>query len=260
MRLRLLIAMPFATLLGVGFGLAMASHLGGSFPAYASVITAVGLALVWVGGVLEHLALALLDRAHEAVKLIAPPVVDAVLGGVVGAWLAASLDANVLESVTVGSGFFALYTAIVRKVVLGEAIDEVFEWFGVRGRRAPPQYSLADALAVRGLTDAALAELESAAEEASHDPEPLLRGAQLLRDAGRYDDAVAWLRRARARVPAGGPRDAMITRQVVEVIRQHTDRPAAAAPELARMADRYRGTPDGDWAQRELREVKLTIR
>lgn len=260
MRLRLLIAMPFAALLGVGLGLAMANHHGGSFPAHASLITAIGLGLVWVGGVLEHLALALLARAHEAAKLIAPPVVDAVLGGAVGAWLAASLDASMLESVTAGSGFFALYTAIVRKVVLGEGIDAVIEWFGVRGRRPPPQYSLADALAAQGLIDAALAELERGAAEEDDDPEPLVRGAHILRDAGRYADAVTWLRRALDRVPAGGPRDAMITREMVEVIRYHTGQPAAAAPELARMADRHRGTPHGEWAQRELGEVRQTIR
>jgi hypothetical protein len=36
--------------------------------------------------------------------------------------------------------------------------------------------------------------------------------------------------------------------------------PAAAAPELGRMADRHRGTPDGDWARRELDLVRRSIR
>jgi tetratricopeptide (TPR) repeat protein len=119
----------------------------------------------------------------------------------------------------------------------------------------PPvrQYSLAQSFAVRGLFSEAAAEYERCAVAYPDDPEPALRLGRLYRDElQRYEDAVRWFKHACAirNLPAGT--EIMATRELIEIYTHRMKQPAAAAPHLARLAERHPGTTAAEWAAREL--------
>lgn len=117
-------------------------------------------------------------------------------------------------------------------------------------------YSQAEALAVRGHYEDAVAAYEALIAEHPDNPETYVRIARLLRDKmGRAEDAVGWFRRALATKPAVGV-ELAITRELVELYRHRLDAPGKAAPLLARIAERFEGKPEGEWATNELAEVR----
>lgn len=123
------------------------------------------------------------------------------------------------------------------------------------------QHSYAASLAARGDYEDAVVAYELAVAEHPGQPEPYLRLARLLRDElGRYEDAARWFRRVRTETVLPAGRDVLVSRELIELYRTRLDEPLKAAPELARLAERYEGTPDGEWAARELAEVKEAIR
>ncbi len=125
------------------------------------------------------------------------------------------------------------------------------------GKRRRSEHSLAQSLAARGRYDEALDAYEDAAREDPSDPEPLLRGARLLRDdLKRPDEAARWFRRARACLPSGSPGEAVVSRELVELLLRKGSDPRKALPELARLAELHAGTSLGDWALEEKVRVR----
>lgn len=123
------------------------------------------------------------------------------------------------------------------------------------------QHSYAASLAARGEYEDAVLAYELLVAEHPDDPEPYLRLARLLRDEmGRYEDAARWFRRVRTETALPPAREILVSRELIELYRSRLDAPLKAAPELARLAERHGGTPEGEWAVRELREVKEMIR
>lgn len=123
------------------------------------------------------------------------------------------------------------------------------------------QYSLADTLAVRGRFFDAAAELQRCVEAYPDDVEPKLRLARLYRDQLQQpEDAVEWFRRILASAELPPTTEQAVTRELIEVYTHRLRRPRAAAPWLARLADRYPDTASGVWAKRELAEIKREMR
>lgn len=123
------------------------------------------------------------------------------------------------------------------------------------------QYSYPASLAARGEHEDALVAYELAVAENPGDPEPYLRIARLLRDElGRYEDAARWFRKVRTETVLAEGQEILVSRELIELYRTRLDEPLKATPELARLAERYAGTPDGEWAARELAEAKEEIR
>jgi tetratricopeptide (TPR) repeat protein len=122
------------------------------------------------------------------------------------------------------------------------------------------EFSLAESLVARGQTEEAAAEFERAAARYPDDPEPCLRLARLLRDRlGRFDDAIVWFRAAATRATDAGVNIAA-RREMIEIYTHRLRTPERALPDLARLAAEHPGTPAASWAQRELREIKQTLR
>ncbi len=118
-------------------------------------------------------------------------------------------------------------------------------------------YSLAASLAIRGQHAEAAEAYEMAVSEYPEDPEPYLCLARMLRDEmGRPEDAIRWFKRARAEATVSDAQGLLISRELVEIYMVNLGEPARAAPELSRLAERYAGTPEGDWARDELADVK----
>ncbi len=123
------------------------------------------------------------------------------------------------------------------------------------------QYSLAQSYVARGKFAEAAAEYERCSNLYPDDPEPCIRLARLYRDdLHRFDDAVLWFKRTTAvpGLPAGT--DMMAMRELIEVYTHRLRTPAAALPHLARLSARHPGTTAGDWARRELAEMKAQMR
>ena len=92
------------------------------------------------------------------------------------------------------------------------------------------------------------------------DAEACLRLARLLRDHLRqYDDAARWFRAARQRGEPSTRQELVITRELIELALDQQHDPPRAAPELARLAARFPGTPEARWARDELAEIRKRI-
>lgn len=122
------------------------------------------------------------------------------------------------------------------------------------------EHSRAEALVARGMYQEAVDALELAVGDDPGDPGPYLRIARIHRDhLGKPEEAARWFRRAlrEATLPAG---QAFLTRrELVELYAHRMGAPEKALPELARMAEELAGTPEGEWAAAELREIKARM-
>ncbi len=132
-------------------------------------------------------------------------------------------------------------------------------YLGLTGETIPArrEYSAAQALVAQGRYEDAASAWEIAAAESGADPEPYLALARLFRDQlGRPDDAAAWFRRARrdATLPPG--HDLLVSQELIELYRTKLGQPQRAIPELARICERFRGTPNAVAAERELAALR----
>jgi hypothetical protein len=73
---------------------------------------------------------------------------------------------------------------------------------------------------------------------------------------GDHEKAAVWLRRALQETELRGRWEVVLVRDLTELYRHRIAEPSRAAPLLAKIAERYEGTADGDWAREELAEVK----
>ena len=123
------------------------------------------------------------------------------------------------------------------------------------------EYSIARMHVVRGHWDQALAAYEQAAVENPDDPEPLIRGAEVLRDGlDDPDRAVEWLLRARSVQRLEPGEDITIARDLVELYDGPLGEPARAIPELARLAETYPDTRTAEWARNEMARLRELLR
>ena len=123
------------------------------------------------------------------------------------------------------------------------------------------EYSRAESLAVRGEFQAAVDAYELEVLEAPDEGEPYLRIARLHRD--RLDDpdeALRWFKKATIEANLSKGQDILTRREISELFIHRLQEPHRAAPELARLAERYPDTPDGEWALEELARIKEEMR
>lgn len=135
-------------------------------------------------------------------------------------------------------------------------------YLGLTGATTPPrrEYSAPLALVAQGRYEEAAAAWEIAAAESGGDPEPYLALARLYRDhLGQPEEAAAWFRRARrdATLPAG--HDLLVSQELIELYRGKLGQPQRAIPELARICERFPGTPNAAAAEGELAALRAQI-
>ncbi len=122
------------------------------------------------------------------------------------------------------------------------------------------QYSEPQALALRGLFQEAIDCYETYVAEFPDDPEPCIGIARIYRDhLKRYEDAVRWFRRARQASGMDAGREVLVTREIIELYQGKLNEPRRAIPELARLAERFAGTREGDLARDELQRLRQDL-
>lgn len=119
------------------------------------------------------------------------------------------------------------------------------------------EYSRAKALEIRGDFEAAVRAYEVEILDAPHLGDPYLKIARLFRDELKDMDAAAmWFRKAQSEAQLLPGEKIRTHRELAEIFLHALREPRKAAPELARLAEAYPDTPDGEWAARELAEIK----
>jgi tetratricopeptide (TPR) repeat protein len=128
---------------------------------------------------------------------------------------------------------------------------------------APPrkkEYSQAESLVASGRYEEAVSAFELAVAEDPSDPTPYLRIARIHRDhLGRAEDSVRWFRRALRESEVARGTAILARKELIELFSHRMGAPERALPELARMAEELAGSPEGEWAASELREIKARL-
>jgi tetratricopeptide (TPR) repeat protein len=204
-----------------------------------------------------------LDAAQRGLVLRAVGwggIPGAAIGGLVGWYVTLGQSSPIpAAAIFLGAVLTAAVATVVPILLAGSAGKAALLALGSSGR-APArrkEYSFAQSLVARGLFEKALAAYQEEVARDPEDPEPYLRIGRLLRDdLGRPEEAAAWLRKARREAKVSPGQELILSRELVELYRNRLGRPEKALPELARMAERFSETPDGEWAAGELAELK----
>ena len=122
------------------------------------------------------------------------------------------------------------------------------------------EYSYQESLVARGMYEEAVNAFELAVQESPEDPTPYLRVARILRDhLERHDDAARWFRRVQRDTEISGGHALLARKELIELYWHKMGEPTKAAPDLARMAEELEGTPEGERAANDLKQVKELI-
>jgi tetratricopeptide (TPR) repeat protein len=122
------------------------------------------------------------------------------------------------------------------------------------------EHSQAESLVARGRYEDAVTAFELAVADDPSDATPYLRIARVYRDhLGKPEDAARWFRRALREAPLAAGVAFLVRKEVVELYTHRMRTPERALPDLARMAEEMAGTPEGEWAAAELREIKARM-
>lgn len=199
------------------------------------------------------------DAAQRAVVLRA--IISGVFGGILGVALAfllvyrgVSIWLAILCPV-VGWAAVTLTTLAITSSA-GSAASRLYAPSSGATPR-PREYSQAESLVARGLYPEAVTAFEIAVAEDPTDPTPYLRVARIYRDhLGSYEDAARWFRRAvrESAIPSG--QSLLARKELIELFTHRMAAPERALPELARLAEERAGTPEGAWADAELKAIK----
>lgn len=195
-------------------------------------------------------------------------VLNALMGGLPGAALGGALGFFLVARggsvwllpvcVVLGAAFVAGGVLLLTNTA-GRAASTLY----TPSSGAPPrkkEHSRAEAMVAGGSYEDAAAAFELAMMEDPSDPTPYLRIARIYRDhLGKPEDAVRWFRRAlRESQPTRGT--AILARkELIELFTHRMGAPERALPELARMAEELAGSPEGEWAAAELRDIKAKL-
>lgn len=250
---RLVLRGPLGGLVGVVFG-ALSARAWGA-PALPLVVSAggIGFLLMALLGQLESWLQALAAEGRGPPRRLVHIATDLVGGGLLGWAMSVALDADGAASLAAGASFLVVYTRIVSRLLWGDVVDGTVRFFsGHRAGRWEPDYSREASLVARGRVDEALASLAEASRERPERPEPLLRGAWALREAGRWEEAIEWYRRAFWTPDLGAHRAAAIVRHIHDIASERLDDAGLARPDVRELLARYPDADEVAWARREL--------
>lgn len=119
------------------------------------------------------------------------------------------------------------------------------------------EYSYARSLVARGEPEEGIRAYEEHVARSPEKPAPYLAIARILEEElARYEDAARWLRRARRSAELTPGQEILVGRRLIEIYRYKLGEPRRAAPELARLAEGFPETREGEWAARELEELR----
>lgn len=204
------------------------------------------------------------DTADDIQRLqtLAWSGIGLILGMLLGALLSDKFDWPLLPSmvgaaVVLAGGIYAITRLIT--VGAGRAAGTIHNPSGSSTPYAH-SYSQAESMVAQGDYRNAATLYREYINADPTDGEACLRLARLLRDhLRRYDEAARWFRAARQRGKHLSRGELVITRELIEMALAQQHDPPRATPELARLAERFPGTPEARWAREELAEIRKQI-
>lgn len=251
---------PIGLIVGLAFGI-LAGQRWGIDPAVLGIVCGVaGVVFMYLVGQAESFL-----RNGIATKWAIPgPALqvgaDLVGGGLMGWVLSTVLDSHGAATLAMGASVLAAYGYVASRLLWGSLVDDLV-WFltgnaaGARG----PDYSRQEALAVRGRVDEALALYEEECRRRPGHADPMIHAAWMLREAGRYEESVAWYERALATPNLEPRRAAIFCRHIWEVTATKLGGADAALPHLERLLAHHPDAEELEWARREVREMGGTL-
>ena len=180
----------------------------------------------------------------------------AVLGGAVGWW-----QFGIAGALLVAPIGYAIVFLVARRILAasGAAASVIYYPTG-DSTPAQREYSRPQALVAQGRFEEAINAYEACVLEFPEDPEPYLRIARVYRnDLQRYEEAIAWFKKARSQARMSPVLEQVATQEIVEICTHKLATPQRAIPELARLADRFPGTEPGRWAKQRLQELRAMM-
>jgi len=119
------------------------------------------------------------------------------------------------------------------------------------------EFSAAEAHAVRGEYEGAIIAYQAVIQDDPGDGEAYLRIARIYRDGTKEPEkALRWFRRAVEEAQLPTNLEILTRREMAEYLIHNLQEPKRAAPDLARLAEAYPDTRDGQWAKEELARIK----
>jgi tetratricopeptide (TPR) repeat protein len=119
------------------------------------------------------------------------------------------------------------------------------------------EYSLGDALAMKGQLQDAADEYERCAVVYPDDPEPRLRLARLKRDRMHdFEGAATWFRQILTLKTLDAGISVQTSRELAELFIHKIKQPERALPVLARLIEKHGTSPAAAWAREEMTEIK----
>jgi len=84
-----------------------------------------------------------------------------------------------------------------------------------------------------------------------------LRLARVYRDhLNDHERSISWFRNAANRTGCDAPTEIGALRELIEVYTHRMREPARALPDLARLASKHGGTTSGEWARKQIADIK----
>jgi hypothetical protein len=248
---------PVGGLVGLTFGILAARRWELSLLLFPVLCGITGTYLMYLAGHVESFVrtrtVSPAGRAQVMVALFA----DLVVGGLLGQLMAIVLDANAAAMLGTGAATLAAYTFVASRIFWGDWIEQfVYTLSGQASGRRINDYSYEMSLAAQGFVDEALERLSQASVDRGGHSGPLILGAHMLEEEERYEDAVAWYRRASAAPRLDARRAAIFARNIAEISAVHLGDPAIAVADLQALLDTYPTAEEVAWARDELEAIQ----
>lgn len=259
---QLLLSMPFVLLAGLTWGFFSAPAIGEGSTLLWSLIGATGF------GAFFYLEQRLLPAVASIADRVGMGALAALVWevGIVGGLIflfTSVLGAPMIPAVTLAVGVGAIYSLGMEYLVFGSAADHIANLLGMgRGWSGPraSDYSFAQALEKRGDLDRAVEVYKDAIWMNKRNLMPYLKLADLRTRTGLHEEAIGVLRKALKVARLTPKTHALAIREIHEIATLGLGNAARAAPDLARYLERQPEGEDGEWARRELADIKESLR
>ncbi len=261
-RVQLLLSMPFVLLAGLAWGLLSAPTMAEGSTLLWSVVGATGFGVFFY---LEQRLLPVVASIADRFGLGALAALAwevGVVGGLMFLFTSV-LGAPVVPAVALAIGVGALYSLGWEYIVFGSAADHIANLLGAGGGwsgAAGSDYSYAQALEKRGDIEGATEVYEEAIRRKRRDPMPYLGLAGVQTRAGFHEEAIDVLRRGLSVARFTPLGEALAVREIHEISSTRLGNSARAAPDLVRYLESEPEGEHGEWARRELADIKQRIR
>jgi general secretion pathway protein E len=180
-------------------------------------------------------------------------VTDFVGGSLLGGVFAQLVGASLAPALAAGGTILAIISR-VRRALFGEWINDGVHLLArdLRSTGPPMDFSRQHELLSEGDLDGAPKLFEEESIERSGNPAPLVEAARILRDRGRYKQAIEYFMKALDVPDLDDRRASVFVKQISEIYRRNLSNAEGAIPALEILVGRYPDSSEVEWAWKEL--------